>query len=109
LPASVAWENANADSYWGPSVHWNTYLNKWVTLLNRSCCSPGWPAEGIYVSFNTSLSDPAGWTRPVKILDGGGWYPQVIGRAPEGTDRLAGSTARLYLYGVSNWEIVFGK
>ena len=109
FPATVAWEDPGTDSYWGPSVHWNTYLETFVMLLNRSCCSPGWPQEGVYVSFNKSLSNPAGWSKPVKIVNGGGWYPQVIGRGPTGTDNLAGSVARFYMYGLSNWEIVFQK
>lgn len=107
FPAAAAWELPEADSFWGPSVHWNSHLNMFVMLLNHSCCSPGWPQEGVYASFNGSLSNPAGWTAPVKILDGGSWYPQVIGRSPNGTDSLSGRTARFYMDGVSDWEIVF--
>ena len=40
FPAHVTWANANADSFWGPSIHWNTYLRKYVMLLNRACCEP---------------------------------------------------------------------
>ena len=109
FPANVSWISSRTDSFWGPSVHWNSYLNTWVMLLNRSCCSPGWPQEGIYVSFNRSLSDPGAWSIPVKLMSGGDWYPQVIGFAPEGTDKLAGQTARLYINGVSNWTINFTK
>ena len=109
FPASVDWKFADADSFWGPSVHWNSYLNKFVMLLNRSCCSPGWPQEGVYVSFNDSLSNPAGWTAPVKILEDVFWYPQVLGRWPDGTDKSAGRVARLYVFGVSNWQVVFEK
>ena len=111
FPVTVPWNVANTDAFWGPSVHYNTYLDKFVMLLNRSCCDPGWPEEGIYVSFNDALSNPDGWTTPVKVLDGSEawWYPQVIGYAPNGTDKLAGRTARLYSNGISNWEIVFDK
>lgn len=38
-----------------------------------------------------------------------GWYPQVIGTAKGETDKLAGRTARLFLGGLSNFEIVFLK
>ena len=107
FPANVVWSQPDADAFWGPSVHWNSYLGKFVMLLNHSCCSPGWPQEGVYVSFNTALADPAGWTKPVKILDSVPWYPQVIGRGPDGTDKLAGHTARLYVGGVSAWDVVF--
>jgi hypothetical protein len=109
FPAGVSWQEAQTDAFWGPSVHWNSYLNKFVMLLNHSCCSPGWPQEGIYVSFSDSLATPSAWTAPAKILEGGGWYPQVLGRRPDGTDKLAGHSARFYLYGVSNWEIIFDK
>jgi hypothetical protein len=41
----------------------------------------------------------------VKILDGNaGWYPQVLGevrRVGQG-----GNLSRLYIYGVSEWEMV---
>ena len=111
FPVTVPWNQSNTDAFWGPSLHFNTYLNKFVMLLNRSCCGPGWPQEGVYVSYNSNLSDPAGWTPPVKILDGATdgvwWYPQVIGHAPMGTDKIAGKNARLYVYGVSNWELTF--
>ena len=30
-----SWANVDVDALWGPSVHWNTYLNAYVTLLNR--------------------------------------------------------------------------
>lgn len=109
VPATVAWRNPDTDAFWGPSVHWNTYLGKFVMLLNRSCCSPGWPQEGVYVSFNSALANPGGWSAPVKILDGVWWYPQVLGREAYGTDKLAGRVARLYVYGISQWEIVFQK
>lgn len=107
FPANVVWSQPNADAFWGPSVHWNSHLGKFVMLLNHSCCTPGWPQEGVYVSFNDALANPQGWTAPVKILDGVPWYPQVVGFAPSGTDKLAGHKARLYVGGVSTWEIIF--
>ena len=109
FPAKVSWISAGADAFWGPSVHWNSYLRTWVMLLNHSCCSPGWPQEGVYVSFNDNLADPKGWSAPAKLMDGVGWYPQVIGFLPDGTDKLAGQTSRLYAGGVSNWIITFTK
>lgn len=113
FPANVPWQRVDTDSFWGPSVHWNSYLGKFVMLLNRSCCSSGWPQEGVYVSFNDALANPSGWSTPVKILDGDQdnvwWYPQVLGFKPNGTDKVAGHAARLYVFGTSNWEIVFKK
>ena len=109
FPAKVSWQKANTNSMWGPSVHWNTYLNSYVVLLNHSCCTSGFPQEGIYASFSSDLSDPSSWAKPVKILQDGGWYPQVLGTGPQGTDRQAGRVTRLYIYGHSHWEIVFLK
>lgn len=109
FPATVSWQRADTDSFWGPSIHWNTYLGKYVMLLNRSCCSPGYPQEGIYVSYSKSLSNPGSWTQPVKFLDNTGWYPQVIGSGANGTDKLAGRVARLYIYGHSSWQVIFER
>jgi hypothetical protein len=36
-----------------------------------------------------------------------GYYPQVLGLESDGTDTRAGQTARLYLMGISDWEITF--
>lgn len=109
FPAKVAWQAANTNSFWGPSIHWNTYLSSHVALLNHSCCAPGYPQEGIYVSFNADLDNPASWTAPVKVMDNAGWYPQVLGMGATGTDKLAGQTARLYVRGKSTWQISFVK
>jgi len=109
FPAAVGWQREETDSFWGPSVHWNSYLEKFVVLMNRSCCSSGFPQEGIYASFNADIGDPAGWSKPTKILDDTGWYPQVLGMGRAGTDRVAGEQARLYIYGESRWRLVFRK
>ena len=106
FPANVSWASPNTDAMWGPSVHWNTSINQYVMLLNHSCCWPGWPQEGIYVSLNPDIGNPAGWSAPVKLLDNGGWYPQVIGEDPDGTDKRAGAVSRLYVYGESEYELV---
>ena len=79
FPAKVSWQKANTNSYWGPAVHWNTYLDSYVVLLNHACCKAGWPPDGIYVSFAEQLSAPETWNAPQKVMSGGGWYPQVIG------------------------------
>jgi hypothetical protein len=113
FPAVRSWEGSDADAFWGPAVHWNKHLESYVVVLNRSCCKSGWPQEGIYLSDNHDLSNPQGWRRPVKILDAKaigfapGYYPQVVGAEEGETDSLAGEKARLYVKGVSKWEIVF--
>ncbi|MBI3472535.1 MAG: hypothetical protein HY013_14365 [Candidatus Solibacter usitatus] len=115
FPAARAWQHEDADSFWGPSIHWNTQLEQYVVLLNRACCRPGWPQEGIYVSWNADLSQPGAW-RPVQRLLAKseigwspGYYPQVLGLEDGETDSLTGAVARLYIHGRSAWEIVFDK
>lgn len=105
-----AWEAEDADSFWGPAIHWNTQLQQYVMVMNRSCCSPNWPMEGVYIAYSMDLSNPATWGRANKILDGreaGGYYPQVVGMSPGETDSLVGAKARLFVQGVSRWEISF--
>ncbi len=109
FPAKVGWQNAATDALWGPSVHWNTYLESYVMLLNHSCCTPGWPQKDIQISFNPDVGNPTGWSEPLRILEAGAWYPQILGMEPGGTDTEAGRLARLYLYGRSRYSIIFHK
>src|SRR5207342_3670501 len=86
-------EGTATDAFWGPSVHWNTYLGLYVMLLSRAKDTK-FNEEGIYVSFSNRLDDPRLWSAPMKILNGGSWYPQVIGEEEgAGTDRFAGEWA----------------
>ena len=58
--------------------------------------------------MSTKLENPASWSVPGKIMDGGQWYPQVIGVEPrEGTDKLAGREARFFMSGQSKYVIRF--
>lgn len=107
FPAMPLWEDAETDGYWGPSLHWNTSLQQYVMLLNRTLGST-WVNEGIYVSFAPTLDDPDRWSEAQKILDGGDWYPQVVGlEHGHGTDRVAGKEAWFFLHGRSSFRIVF--
>lgn len=107
FPARVGWQSPETDSFWGPSVHWNHYLGQYVMLLNRSCCEPGWPQEGVYLTTAADLADPASWQEPLKILEGGDWYPWVLGAGPAETSALAGQRMRLFTRDTSEWELVF--
>jgi hypothetical protein len=101
--------DAAADAYWGPSIHWNTYLERYVMLLNRAK-DESFNNEGIYVSFAATLNDPRAWSAPRKIMNGGGWYPQVAGLEPQsGTDKHAGRRARFFLTGRSEHYIEFQR
>jgi hypothetical protein len=115
VPVRSGWERADTDAFWGPAVHWNTALERYVVLLNHACCKSDWPQEGIYIMFGKDLSDPATWTTPSKLLDASqigfapGYYPQVMGIGPGETDSLAGDQPRLFIKGVSKWQIFFGS
>ncbi len=109
FPTERPWhdDDPQGDAFWGPSVHWNTHLEQWVMLLNRTL-DDDWSQDGVYVSFSPTLDDPTQWTPPARILEGGPWYPQVIGLEPgEGTDTRAGETARLFVGGRSSYLIRF--
>jgi hypothetical protein len=83
--------------------------------MNRACCQVGWLQEGIYISYLSDLSDPSTWGQPSKLLDAenigfrAGFYPQVMGLEDGETDSIAGFYARLYIQGISRWEIIFSQ
>ena len=100
--------SATNDVFWGASIHWNTYLEQYVMLLNRAK-DDQFGQEGIYVSFSPTIADPSQWSAPAKIMNGGSWYPQVIGDGAAGTDRLAGRRARFFMTGRSERMIEFER
>jgi hypothetical protein len=97
------WINEDVDALWGPSVHWNSYLNAYVALMNRAV-GEFWAQEGVYIA---STRDFVHWTFPEKLLDTPDWYPQVIGLGQGETDSVAGRTARLYVGGYSEALLEF--
>jgi hypothetical protein len=102
-------EDLVVDAFWGPAVHWNTYLEQYVMLLNHAR-STAWHQEGIYVAFAKTLTDPEGWSSPRRLIAGGQWYPQVIGLEPgAGTDKVAGEFARFFMGGRSQYFIQFSR
>jgi hypothetical protein len=70
-------DDSKVNAYWGPSVHWNSYLRQYVMLLNRAK-DEAFQQEGIYVSFAPSLADPPG------PLVGAGQDPQRRKVVPAG-------------------------
>jgi hypothetical protein len=88
-------------------LQWNTELRQYVMLLNHNI-GTSFTNEGIYVAFAADLGDPASWSAPEKIMEDGGWYPQVIGLEAEfGTDKQAGREAWFCVHGVCAHRIVF--
>jgi hypothetical protein len=111
IAPSKPWHDRDrvVDAFWGPSIHWNAYLQQYVMLLNRAD-DETWSQEGIYVSFNRRLDDPSSWSAPQKILDRGRWYPQVVGiELGRGTDGWAGRLARFFMSGRSDYVIEFER
>jgi hypothetical protein len=106
-PVSVSWHDPEASAFWGPSVHWNSFLQRYVMLMTRTA-DAAWTTEGIYVSYAERLDDPSAWTPPVRLIEGGAWYPQVIGlQRGVGTDSYAGEYARFFMGGRSDFYIRF--
>lgn len=111
VATTEAWHDGDnkVNAFWGPSVHWNTFLEKYVMLLNRAA-DESYTQEGIYVSYAARLDDPRLWTPPQRILNGGKWYPQVMGLGVgSGTDKTADATARFFMSGRSDLTITFTR
>lgn len=110
FPTARSWHDPEglADGFWGAAIHWNTYLDRYVMLLNRARDTAFTP-EGVYISFNVALDQPDGWSPPRRILEGGAWYPQVVGLEEGGTDKRAGQVARLFLSGSSHYWLEFQR
>jgi hypothetical protein len=70
-----------------PSVHYNTYLAKWVMVWHT------WDDTGIWLSTS---DDMINWNQPINIVLAEGveraWYPTIVGDS----DTQAGQTAWLY-------------
>jgi hypothetical protein len=50
-----------------PLGPWNTYLNRYVMLLNLLAATR-WAIEELYLSFNPKIEDVNGWTVPEKSM-----------------------------------------
>lgn len=109
--AAGSWHSANGkvDAFWGPSVHWNTYLEHYVILMSRANTT-AFGTEGLYVSFARDLSEPATWSTPQKLQSGGQWYPQVFALPEEGgTESEAGRRAYFYNSGKTSTLVEFTR
>jgi hypothetical protein len=108
LPAVSDWNGPTPDTFWGPSVHWNTAIQRYVILLNRAI-GTRWEREGLYVCLTADISQPESWTAPVRLMDAPGWYPQVVGldAAKGETEREAGKRCRLFVHGWSRHILEF--
>lgn len=105
-PMRRGWRHLDPDGYWGPAIHYNRQIDAYVMLLNHTAGGFGnLLQEGIYFSINRELAQPEGWSEPVKLVDGGAWYPQAIGLEAGDGDTSAGASARFFMAGYSAWTI----
>jgi hypothetical protein len=108
------WRHADPDAFWGPAIHFNRRLDRFVMLLNRTREGKSdYRPDGIYMSFAAALDDPTQWSAPLRIVRGGGWYPQAIGEGgaslgDEG-DTIVDDGARLFISGFSAWRMSFRR
>lgn len=107
-PPVRGWHAVHPDCYWGPSVHFNRDLGVYVMLLSHVAGPfPGFHAAANAISFNATPERPDAWSVPMRIVEGGGWYPQVVGLGVGDGDTLAGAEARLFISGLSAWHVRF--
>lgn len=108
FPVANDWHSETPDAFWGPSIHFNTFLNQYVIVMNHAI-NPHWEQEGVYITYNDNVSNPSGWSTPDRLpIDPQlRAYPEIIGLAKGETDKLVGRYGRLFLLGVSNWLIEF--
>ena len=107
-PISRGWRHVDPDGFWGPAVHYNWALDLYVMLLNRTAGGTGdLIQEGVYVSVNRTLDDPERWSRPLQIVKGGAWYPEVVGLEDGCGDTEAGAIGRFFMAGFSAWTMEF--
>lgn len=108
-PQTRGWRHADPDGFWGPAIHYNHVLKAYVMLLTHTAGGRAdLVTEGIYLSVNSDVADPAGWTVPLRIVHGGAWYPQAIGTAPGCGDSEIAGEARFFMAGFSAWSIEIG-
>jgi hypothetical protein len=109
VPVRAGWYSQQPDTFWGPSVHWNHHLKQYVILMNHAV-DPSWKQEGIYISLTDDITNPNSWSEPQRLLETGGWYPQVIGDPTRReTEREAGEEARLFIHGISKYRLRFSR
>jgi hypothetical protein len=79
-----------------PSVHWNTYLGRWVLMAAT------WDGTKIMISYSTTASVSGGWTSPVEVITAPSGstvrYPTVVGTDHTGylNSTESGQNATIY-------------
>lgn len=68
FPATRDYHTKDGSMFWGPSIHWNTWLNLYVMVLNHARDTE-LTNDGIFISFGKDLAQPLGWSKPVRLID----------------------------------------
>ncbi len=68
MPATRNYHHKDGSMFWGPSIHWNTHLGLYVMILNHAVDTK-LNNDGIFLSFNSDLGNPQGWSKPVMMID----------------------------------------
>jgi len=68
FPADRDYHKLDGSMFWGPAIHWNTYLQTYVMVLNHAI-DTRLTQDGIYISYNRDVGDPNGWSKPRMILN----------------------------------------
>jgi hypothetical protein len=108
LPVARGWSHHDPEAFWGPAIHWNHELRRFVMLLSRTRAgAPAFRQDGVHWCWGDTLEEPEAWTAPRRLTRGGSWYPQVVGLGPGESDTEAGANARFLMAGRSAWRIRF--
>ena len=78
IPAMTRLASGPTQRVWGPTVHWNTYLNRYVFLLNRAS-NARWSQVGAYAAFAGNLDEPLPGPSPRSSATAGTGTFQAIG------------------------------
>jgi hypothetical protein len=68
FPAERDYHKPDGAMFWGPAIHWNTYLNMYAMVLNHARDTK-LNEDGIYITYNRDLGNPEGWSKPTMILN----------------------------------------
>jgi hypothetical protein len=84
FPAQRDYHKPDGCMFWGPAIHFNTYLGMYVMVLNHAIDTK-LTEDGIYMSFSRDAGDPHAWSEPRMILDRAGILQATrLGRVMDG-------------------------
>lgn len=107
LKSNVSWHRPDSSTFWGPSIHWNVYLESYV-MVAATATDSNWNSAGSVILFSKDLSDFKSWSDPIST-GVSGWYQQIVGQGSDfhGTDKLSNEKSRLYQLGALDNEVAY--